>query len=108
MKRILSFLVVIGVTVLLLSCKYDQNLVNGQEATVSGRIRKVGNEPFTSLVLSPSSTIDLYLIINDPDDKKEIENKIGTWQTLTGTILVETIETANHKKSFQKYSLFLE
>ncbi len=94
--------------VCLLSCKYNPNLVNGQETTVSGKVRQVGNAPFTSYVLSPSSSIDIYLVFNDPEDQSTFEKKTNTWQTLTGTILIETIETANGKKSFQKYSLFLE
>lgn len=96
------------ISLLLVSCKYNPNLINGEEITVSGKIRQVGNEPFTSLVLSVSDNQTLYLILNDPEDKREYEKKIGTWQTIKGTVLIESLHTPNGKKSIDRYSLFVE
>ncbi len=92
----------------LVSCKYDPTLVNGEEVTISGKIKRVGNEPFTSLAISIADNQTLYLVFNNPEDKIDFENKIDTWQTLNGTILIETLHTVDGKKSMKRYSLFME
>lgn len=104
----LKWLIIGLICTSLLSCKYDPNLVNGEEVTISGKIRRVGNEPFTSLAISVADNQLLYLILNNPEDKSDFENKIDTWQTIKGTVLIETLHTVDGKKTMTRYSLFVE
>lgn len=106
--RIIKLSIALFTYLAILGCKYNPNLINGEEITISGKIRRVGNEPFTTLVISPAENQTLYLILNNPEDKLEFEKKVGTWQTVKGTVLVETLHTVNGKKNIERYSLFVE
>lgn len=74
----------------------------GQKVTITGRLRLVGNEPFTHVVVSTADKVDYYL----PDEARgEYRTLIGSQVSVEGTFTEKTLELADHSKSFIQYHL---
>lgn len=99
---------ILGLALIVISCKPQGKFTDGQSVTLSGKIRLIGNTPFTSLVLSPNDTYDLYIVFQNPETQKKVEEKIGTWQTLSGRIKVQRRQTADQKITQERYQLILD
>jgi len=74
----------------------------GQKVTIIGRLRLVGNEPFTHLVVTTAENRDFYL----PDrSRDEYRGFIGSQVSISGTFTEKTLELADHSKFFTQYHL---
>ena len=74
----------------------------GQKLTITGRLRLVGNEPFTHLVVTTADNKDFYL----PDQSRnEYRRLIGSQVTVDGTLSIKKLELADHSKTFTQYHL---
>lgn len=70
--------------------------------SITGRLRLVGNEPFTHLVVTTGDRKDYYL----PDGlTNEYRRLIGSEVSVTGTFTKRTLELADHSKSITQYHL---
>jgi hypothetical protein len=65
---------------------------SGERVTISGRVRRVGSEPFTYLVITDADGIDWYL---DEIAERLVLEMEQSRVTLRGTVHLRNIELAN-------------
>lgn len=98
-KRVLLALLTVIVAASLSACSTYKE---GQKLTITGRLRLVGNEPFTHLVVTTTDNKDFYL----PDQSRnEYRRLIGSQVTVDGTLSIKKLELADHSKTFTQYHL---
>ncbi|GHU71158.1 hypothetical protein FACS189450_06750 [Spirochaetia bacterium] len=68
--------------------------VSGQSVEVSGRVRLVGNEPFSDLVLTDSEEHTWYI---DPADRKTLSSYEQQTVTIRGVVELKEMALANGK-----------
>ncbi len=98
-RRLLLVLLAVIVVAGLSACSTYKE---GQKLTITGRLRLVGNEPFTHLVVTTSDNKDFYL----PDQSRnEYRRLIGSQVTVDGTLSIKKLELADHSKTLTQYHL---
>ena len=86
------------------SCKDTKNLNSGQEVTLTGTLRIVGNEPVTKFVLTYQE-MDVIIIPHSDLQVQNYYQKVGQRMTLTGTVYLNTLTTADQKHTSTEYYL---
>jgi hypothetical protein len=99
-RGILLVLLALAIAAELSACSTTYK--EGQKVTIIGRLRLVGNEPFTHLVVTTADDKDFYL----PDQSRDgYRGFIGSQVSISGTFTEKTLELADHSKSLTQYHL---
>lgn len=103
MKKALAIIGILFVSVFFLSndSRCDQKM-DGQRATVEGRLQMIGNEPFTLLAILTESGQQVRL---PEEDRERFRAYQGREVRMTGVIRERKITTADGKQTFTEWFL---
>lgn len=105
MKKIFLAVFIIVSFAMLAGCTQYAYGCRGDNTTITGTIRLVGNEPFTELVIETDDK-ELYEIVGEL--KKELSQKQGVRVVVRGKIVKPIGVSAKKAIDVQKYNVILK
>ena len=89
-------------SVFCVSCCSSSIYKDGEKASVTGMVTKVGNEPFTRLGLRTETKLFIYF---DDAEKPKVKDKLLKKVKVSGVMTVKSIETADRKYKRDEYTI---